>query len=124
MSVLHYDSDIGDHLEFRLSNDKTVKCTVTYLYFRLPDDATYNDPTAYLQIYGNIQSLTVMANQLGKNPAGVVIPICEPKLRQEVRTPFIAKMPNAGELQFRILDKTLNKVATSRLVVTISSAEC
>ena len=119
-AVLHYDSSISDHLMVRLPSRMELKCAVTNLQFKLPDDKQYDDLTAYLWISGNLETCTLSVNQKGKRKDGFVIPIVDPGQRCEIRTAFVGKMLNEGELKFTILDKSLNEVEISRLVCTMT----
>lgn len=124
-AVIHFDSSISDFLTIRLPSKVNVRCTVTYLKFTLPDDAEYDDSTAYLWISGNVEYTTISVNQTGKKRSGFVMPICDPSatVRSEVRTPFNGMMLEEGSLQFKILDKYYNEVQCSRIVVTAMITE-
>ena len=119
-AVLHYDSSISDRLTYRIRARMTLKCCVTFLRFTQPDDAVYVDPTAYLHITGTIDRPSLSVNQIGKKREGFLLPICNPGISNEIRFAPTGLLLEEGELQFKILDKNLNEVVTTRIVVTMN----
>lgn len=122
-AVLHHDSSLSDHLEYHIPSNMYIKVAVTFLSFTLPDDAVYSDPTAYLFISGNVEQVSLCVNQAKRKMGGFLIPICEPGNGNKICFAPSGLLLNEGELTFSILDKNLNEVTTSRIVVTMNIAD-
>lgn len=114
---LIFDSGIGKSLTTNFVGVENWIATVTHIQFTIPD-GTYDDQNAYLFVSGNaIMNTTV--TQYSKKPDGALLPIMFPNdsTRTKIKAYIKGHYSGSDELKFVILDKNLQLVTTSRIIV-------
>jgi hypothetical protein len=119
----HYDSDVSDTFLLRLPvSNITWKLTIDYLYFTLPADAPYTEPTAFLQMNSGMVT-TACLHQSGNKTKGALLPIIKPYDGPSIRSTVYGIYGGPDDLRFAILDKNLQVVETERIALSFHLEE-
>lgn len=113
----HYDDSVKPTFNINFANAKKFALNITYLSFSLPDNAPYDDPTAYVFMSTNMATTSVIT-QTGRKLNGAVLPIAYPQSERVALGTVRGFYQTPDDIQFFILDKNLNIIQTSRIVVT------
>lgn len=114
----HFDSSLGKTITINFPSKKKFNLKISYLVFQLPNNAKYEDLTAYLFIGTSMVSTSVLT-QTGKKLHGIVLPIKNPNANSygvDALANIVFEIPT--DLEFSILDKNLKEVPTTRIVAT------
>lgn len=114
---LIYDSAVAGTLTTNFTGVENWIATVTYIHFSIPD-GTYEDQNAYLHVNANsIINSTVTQN--AKKPNGTLMPIMFPNdlSKMKIKSYIKGRYSGSDEFKFAILDKNLQIVPTTRIIV-------